>query len=113
MHAIDMFIIYVIMFLICLISIPFVTTRFMRIKIYSSINQRHICLVGFMVFNAIFNTISVMSWQSVLLVDETRVPGENLRISVCHLTNFITQYCTPRLRTHNSNGDRHGLHREL
>jgi hypothetical protein len=31
----------------------------------------------FMVFNATFNNISVISWQSVLLVEETRVPGEN------------------------------------
>jgi hypothetical protein len=37
-------------------------------------------LVGwFMVFNATFNNISVISWQSVLLVEETRVPGENHR----------------------------------
>jgi hypothetical protein len=40
----------------------------------------HVWLVGlvwFMVFNATFNNISVISWQSVLLVDETGVPGEN------------------------------------
>jgi hypothetical protein len=30
-----------------------------------------------MVFNATFNNISVMSWRSVLLVEETGVPGEN------------------------------------
>jgi hypothetical protein len=29
-----------------------------------------------MVFNATFNNISVISWRSVLLVEETRVPGE-------------------------------------
>jgi hypothetical protein len=35
-------------------------------------------LVGwFMVFNATFNKISVISWESVLLMEETRVPGEN------------------------------------
>ena len=27
-----------------------------------------------MVFNATFNNFSVISWQSVLLVEETRVP---------------------------------------
>jgi hypothetical protein len=32
-------------------------------------------LVGwFIVFNAIFNNISVISWQSVLLVEETEYP---------------------------------------
>jgi hypothetical protein len=30
----------------------------------------------FMVFNTTFNNISVSSWWSVLLVDETGVPGE-------------------------------------
>jgi hypothetical protein len=30
-----------------------------------------------MVFNATFNNISVISWQSVLLVVETGGPGEN------------------------------------
>jgi hypothetical protein len=30
-------------------------------------------------FNAPFNNISVISWQSVLLVEETGVPGENHR----------------------------------
>jgi hypothetical protein len=36
-------------------------------------------LVWFMVFNATLNNISVISWWSVLLVEETRVPGENHR----------------------------------
>jgi len=30
-----------------------------------------------MVFNAPFNNISVISWQSVLLEEETGEPGEN------------------------------------
>ena len=33
--------------------------------------------VRVMVFNATFNNISVISWQSVLLVEETGVSGEN------------------------------------
>ena len=36
-------------------------------------------LVMAMVFNATFNTISVISLRSVLLVEETAVPGENHR----------------------------------
>jgi hypothetical protein len=32
-----------------------------------------------MVFNATFNNISVISWRSALLVEETGVPGENHR----------------------------------
>jgi hypothetical protein len=32
---------------------------------------------GVMVFKATLSNISVISWRSVLLVEETRVPGEN------------------------------------
>ena len=37
-----------------------------------------------MVFNATFNSISVISRHSVLLVDETEVPGENRRPVASH-----------------------------
>jgi hypothetical protein len=37
-----------------------------------------------MVFNATFNNISFISWCSVLLVDETGVPGENHRPVTSH-----------------------------
>jgi hypothetical protein len=41
-------------------------------------------LVWFMVFNATFNNISVISWQSVLLVEETGIPRENHRPVASH-----------------------------
>jgi hypothetical protein len=41
-------------------------------------------LVWFMVFNATFNNISVISWRSVLLVEETGVSGENHRQVTTH-----------------------------
>jgi len=31
----------------------------------------------FMVFNATFNNISVITWRTVLLVEETGIPTEN------------------------------------
>jgi hypothetical protein len=34
-------------------------------------NRCLVGLVGFMMFNATFNNISVISWQSVLLVEKT------------------------------------------
>jgi hypothetical protein len=37
-----------------------------------------------MVFNATFNNIPVLSWQSVLLVEETGVPVENHQPAVSH-----------------------------
>jgi hypothetical protein len=43
---------------------------------YNILKKREV-LVWFMVFNATFNNISVISWWSVLLVEETGVLGEN------------------------------------
>jgi carbamoylphosphate synthase small subunit len=39
--------------------------------------NKQACSVSVMVFNTTFNNISVISWQSVLLVEETGGPGEN------------------------------------
>jgi len=52
---------------------------------YSPLRKHLCCIVyrcrvlGVMVFNATFNNISVISWRSVVLVEETGVPGENHR----------------------------------
>ena len=37
-----------------------------------------------MVVNATLNNSSVISWRSVLLVEETREPGENHRPAASH-----------------------------
>jgi hypothetical protein len=37
-----------------------------------------------MVFNATFNNISAILWQSVFLVEETGEPGENHQPAVSH-----------------------------
>jgi hypothetical protein len=42
-----------------------------------------------MVLNATFYNISAMSWQSVLLVKETGVPGENYRLVLADIYNFL------------------------
>jgi len=65
-----------------------------------------------MVFNVTFNNILVTSWQSVLLVEETGVPGENHQSVASHLQTLLHNavQSTPRLseiRTHNFSGDRH------
>jgi phage tail tube protein FII len=39
---------------------------------------------GIRVFNATFNNISVISWRSVLLVEDTGVPKENHRPASSH-----------------------------
>jgi len=40
--------------------------------------------VRVMVFNATFNNMSVISWWSVLLLEETGMSGENYRPAACH-----------------------------
>ena len=55
--------------------------------------------IGFMVFNATFNDISVISWWSVLLVEETGVPGDNHRPAASHrqtLSHYVVS-STPRV----------------
>jgi SUMO ligase MMS21 Smc5/6 complex component len=55
-------------------------------SINNSINKSClICLFAcLVVFNATFNNISVILWQSVLLVKETGGPGENHRPVASH-----------------------------
>ena len=42
------------------------------------------CRVRVMVFNSAVNNISIISWQSALLVEEIRVPGENRQPAASH-----------------------------
>jgi hypothetical protein len=56
-----------------------------------------------MVFNAIFNNISVVSWRSVLLVEETGGPGENHRPVASHwqiLSHNVVHLALIEIRTH-------------
>jgi hypothetical protein len=50
------------------------------------LNISDLCLRGVrvMMFNATFNNISGISWQYVLLVEETGVPIENHRLVASH-----------------------------
>jgi hypothetical protein len=40
-------------------------------------------------FNATFNNISVLSWWSVLLAEDTKLPGENSRCITRHSSFFF------------------------
>ena len=59
-----------------------------------------------MVFNATFNNISVISWRSVLLMEETGVPEENHRQTLSHNVVLSTPHLS-EVRTHNVSGDLH------
>ena len=61
---------------------------------------------------ATFNNISALSWWSVLLVEETRVPVENNRPVVSHWKPFSDKVhrvylAMSGVRTHNVSGYRH------
>jgi hypothetical protein len=43
----------------------------------------------FMTFNATFNNISIISWRSVLMLEESRVSGENHRPAASHWLSYI------------------------
>ena len=45
-----------------------------------------------MLFNTTFNNISVISWRSILLVEETRVPGENHWPSISYWQLYPIMY---------------------
>ena len=78
-----------------------------RVTLYMWINLWHImrfCFrieggFGFVVFNATFNNISVLSWQSVLFVEETAVPGENHQPVASH-----GQFLSRRSNDHDHKG---------
>jgi hypothetical protein len=46
--------------------------------------RQDVFLINWLVFSTTFNNISVISWLSVLLVEETGVPGENYRPGASH-----------------------------
>ena len=73
--------------------------------------DKYVCLF---VFSATFHNISVISWQSVLLVEETGGPEENNRPVTSHwqtLSLNVVHLALMEILTHNISGDRRWLNR--
>jgi hypothetical protein len=78
--------------------------------------QNNISWVRVMVFNVTFNNMSVILWRSVLLVEETRVHGENHRPSHWQTLSHNVLSSTRRHERDSNfqiSDDRHWIHRQL
>jgi hypothetical protein len=73
----------------------FCRNNFGKCNHYILFKIKLIWLVDLWCFNATFNNISVISWRSVLLVEETRVPRENQRPAASHWQTLSHNVVSP------------------
>jgi hypothetical protein len=76
-------------------------------------NHHNTHAVKVVVFNVTFNNISVISWRSVLLVEETEVPRENHQTVASQwqtLSPNVVHLAMIEIRTHNISGVKSNYH---
>ena len=93
-----------------------VLSNFAQILLVISDRSDNFAKSGIMVFNATFNNISVISWRSVLLVEEPGGPGENHRPveshwQIYHIMVYRVHLPINRIQTQNLSSNRNQLHR--
>ena len=66
-----------------ILPVELINSEFYFISLFD-ISASFTVALWIMAFNATFNNISVISWRSVLLVEETGGPGENQRPVASH-----------------------------